>query len=180
MQPSTASADNRIWSTSYALPAVQGKTWYSLLNTVSKPTVLTPTVIPGVDIVLPTTTLPIATSTPSVTSTPAVLVPTTTPVLVVNPEVILPTTTLTTITQESTEPIPTLELPTPTLDDQFAPAGLPRTPAAETPTVVPDSELSVLPTNTPENENKALLRSALAVAGTAGTYLAYRLIQGLV
>lgn len=180
VQPSTASPDNRIWSTSYALPAVQGKTWYSLLSTVSKPTVLTPTVIPGVDIVLPTTTLPIATSTPTTTSTPTVLVPTTTPVLVVNPEVILPTTTLTTITQESTEPIPTLELPTSTLNDQFAPAGLPRTLAAEPPATVPDSELRVLPPNTPENENKALLRSALAVAGTAGTYLAYRLIQGLV
>src|SRR3989344_5347325 len=69
----SVSAENRMWATTYAIPAALGKTWISLLSDFSKPTA--PSVIPEVVATttpaVATTTLAIASSTPPIaTSTP--------------------------------------------------------------------------------------------------------------
>ncbi len=175
VDPVAVSVDNRIWSTSYALPAVQGKTWSAMLNSVSKPsTVIIPTpgiTTPTTTIVTPTTTIDFVTSTiPVTTTTPVIAAPEIT-------EPIIAITEPTIVTIETTE----TNLPvTPRTTSVVTTAKTEEKPVEPETKTTPSEEFIVAPTSTPEaSETKRLLEGAAAVAGTAGAYLAWRFIQNL-
>lgn len=183
--------DTRVWSTSYAIPGVQGKTWSSIMTSVSKPsTAVTIPITPGTD--------NIVTSTPTVTtSTPAA--PTTTPIIVTTTlEITAPSSTpeiipeiITVITPPTTEPIIASETVVPVSIPvviknkiQTASTELKNTKtntldSSNLNTVAADSELNALPPATPVSQSRALFGSAAALASSAGAYLTWRFLQGL-
>ncbi len=86
VDPTAVSADNRVWTTSYAIPAALGKTWNSLLSTYSRPanttsgdaTISATSTATSTIPLVATSTPAIATSTPESTATSTLAVPETT------------------------------------------------------------------------------------------------------
>ncbi len=195
VNPTTDSNDNRIWATSYAIPGAQGKTWDSILIAVPKFTIInsigngvTGNTVTTTNSTVVTSTSQTATTTPQittsttqfVTTTPEIVVPIAIPVqepvvdqtqLVTeipitnnsetNPTSPQPIRTIQTVgTNNETKPLETTQNPEPTATGEQLSAPGPQIPAS--------------------GSNKALFGGAAALAGTAGAYLAWRFLQGLV
>ncbi len=184
---STDTSDNRIWATSYALPGVQGKTWDMILISVPKFTSHNST---GNSIDDDTSASTTSTTTQTVTSTPEIAT-STTQFVTTTPEIISPTTTQTIVpetipelTLETTEP--TIELTEESIVDpgtRLANSGnKPKTTVSNPQQPNTGEQLSTpsASRDTAEAQKKALFGGAAALAGTAGAYLAWRFIQGLV
>lgn len=188
--------DNRIWATSYAIPGAQGKTWESILISVPKFTSNNSTGNSTIDSTTTSTTA--TTTTQTATTTPqSVIATTTTQFVTTTPEIITSTTSQTieteTIPIVSTDSVlPTTESPenatsTPTVSRTLLETNLDANTAqrASSGTEVPNKasreQLNApSPQNPASGQNKALFGGAAALASTAGAYLAWRFIQGLV
>lgn len=72
----SASASNRVWATSYAVPGALAKSWYALLSSFSRPTTVTTGGIPSTPATSTATTTPgVATSTPVAATSTAPVAP---------------------------------------------------------------------------------------------------------
>lgn len=171
----TTNLDTRIWSTSYAIPAALGKTWNTILTSVSKPIAITPiTPVIGITVV-PTSTVPtVPLLTPS--STPE-LATTTPPLTSPKTEAPLPEPEISLATPEET-PAPTVSEPVTSLTTVTTAPIKKTTP---TPPPNPITEELTLPTsqNSETPASNRLFQGAATVAGTMGAYLAWRFIQSL-
>lgn len=172
LEDTTTDLDSRVWSTSYAIPAAQNKTWDTILSSVNKPNVIVPLVSSPETVVTATSTIATTTTPILTTTTPEILVPI----------LELPATTTANVfatPTETIEPIETILAITNTPEITSRQHATQLT-LSNTTTELPTAEI-IEPTSTPESpeavEARRLLTSGLTVAGSAGAYLAWRLLQ---
>jgi len=190
VNPTSDTNDNRIWATSYAIPGAQGRTWESIL--ISVPKSVSNTNNTTAENISSTST----STTQTVTSTQAIISTTTSQFVTTTPVIILPIENLESIIEPVVEPIiETLPGIATTNEAPLSPNSITTSitesitsPPVQAAQITPPSDspatgeqLSAPSPETPvSGSNKALFGGAAAVAGTAGAYLAWRFLQGLV
>lgn len=188
INPLTDSTDNRVWATSYSIPAAQGKTWDSIL--IAVPKFIAPRSIELNNNI--TTTSTINSTTTTVTTTNQIISSTTTlPLTTTTPKSISPIepdqasidplllSTEALVLTPNTAPINQFE----PRNTQTVQTNTQTAPAVEILNSRPNSTGEQLDAPTlatsPTDPTKVLFGGATALASTTGAYLLWRLLQGL-